>query len=150
MLNAFLMFKKKPSCCANFEPMNYARIATLALALAVVLGSIGAHAMRPHLSAEALNSWETAAKYQYYQSLGLLALAIAYLSGVLHPIRGLWAMRIIAVGMACFCLSLYLRSSAAVTGFDFAWLGPVAPTGGLLFIAGWLLAAFSFQRKNSL
>lgn len=128
--------------------MNYARIAAVALAIAVVLGSIGAHAMRPHLSAEALNSWETAAKYQYYQSLGLLALAIAYLAGVLHPQRGLWAMRIITTGMLFFCLSLYLRSSAPVTGFDFAWLGPIAPTGGLLFIAGWLLAAFSFQKST--
>lgn len=128
--------------------MIYARIAALALAIAVVLGSMGAHALRPHLSPEALNSWETAAKYQYYQSLGLLALAVAHMAGITQPKRMLWAMRIITFGMVCFSLSLYLRSSAPATGMDFTWLSPAAPTGGLLFIAGWLLAAFSFVSKS--
>jgi len=127
--------------------MIYARIASMALAIAVVLGSAGAHAMRPLLSPESLNSWETAAKYQYYQSLGLLALAIAFLAGVMHPLRGAWALRIITIGMVCFCLSLYLRSTAAITGVDFKWLGPLAPIGGLLLIAGWVIAAFSFVKK---
>jgi uncharacterized membrane protein YgdD (TMEM256/DUF423 family) len=139
---------KKALWPTTFGHMIYARIATLALAIAVVLGSIGAHGLQPHLSPEAYNSWETAAKYQYYQSLGLLALAVAHLSGVTHPKRMLWALRIISLGMVFFCLSLYLRSSAPVTGMDFTWLGPVAPIGGLLFIAGWLLAAFSFVSKS--
>ena len=60
----------------------------------------------------------------------------------------LWAMHAIALGMLCFCASLYLRSSSPLTGLDFAWLGPVAPVGGLLFIAGWVLAAFSFTRAK--
>jgi uncharacterized membrane protein YgdD (TMEM256/DUF423 family) len=124
--------------------MNYARIAAISLALAVVLGSIGAHGMRPSLSPEQYNSWETAAKYQVYQSLGLLAIAIAYMAGVVHRMRALWSMRLLSVGMLAFCMSLYLRSSSPVTGLEFSWLGPVAPAGGLLLIAGWLLASTSF------
>lgn len=100
--------------------------------------------MKPHVTAEALNSWDTAVKYQVYQSLGLLLLAIAGRLNVvkkrIHP----WSMHLIAMGMFCFCASLYLRSSSPLTGIDFAWLGPVAPIGGLMFIAGWLLAAVSF------
>ena len=128
--------------------MNYARIACLSLVVAVVLGSMGAHSMKPHVTPEALNSWETAVKYQYYQSLGLLALAAA---GRVLPIAArahAWAMHLIGLGMLFFCASLYLRSSSAVSGVDFTWLGPVAPIGGLLFIAGWLLAAFAFSGKK--
>ena len=128
--------------------MNYARIACFSLALSVILGSMGAHAMKPHLSAEAFNSWDTAVKYQVYQSLGLLALSVAgrlrFVKKQIHQ----WAMHAIVLGMLCFCASLYLRSSSPVTGIDFSWLGPVAPVGGLLFIGGWILAAFSFSRIN--
>ncbi len=128
--------------------MNYARIACVSLAVAVVLGSMGAHAMKPHLAAEAMNSWDTAVKYHYYQSIGLLALTAA---GKVLPIAArahAWAMHLIALGTLFFCTSLYLRSSSAVSGVDFSWLGPIAPIGGLLFIAGWLLAAFAFSGKK--
>jgi uncharacterized membrane protein YgdD (TMEM256/DUF423 family) len=128
--------------------MNYARLACISLALAVVLGSMGAHAMKPVLTEEALNSWDTAVKYQYYQSLGLLVLDVCgrfvSVKKRLHSI----AMHTIAAGVLCFCASLYLRSSSPLTGVDFSWLGPVAPIGGLLFIAGWILAAFSFTNGN--
>lgn len=128
--------------------MNYARIACLSLAVAVVLGSMGAHAMKPFLTAEAMNSWDTAVKYHYYQSIGLLALTAA---GKVLPIVArahAWAMHLIALGTLFFCASLYLRSSSAVSGIDFTWLGPIAPIGGLLFIAGWLMAAFAFTGKK--
>ncbi|MFN5620646.1 MAG: DUF423 domain-containing protein [Flavobacteriales bacterium] len=128
--------------------MNYARIAALSLALAVVLGSVGAHGLRPHLTPEQFNSWETAAKYQVYQSLGILALAIAYMAGVVHHSRALWAMRILSIGTLAFCASLYLRSSSPVTGLEFGWLGPVAPVGGLLLIAGWMVAVTAFVHKH--
>jgi uncharacterized membrane protein YgdD (TMEM256/DUF423 family) len=129
--------------------MNYARIACLSLALSVILGSIGAHAMKPHLSAEALNSWDTAVKYQVYQSVGLLILALAGKVGAVNEVWHRWSMHIIALGMLFFCASLYLRSSSPVSGLDFSWLGPIAPIGGLLFIAGWVLAAFSFKMDNT-
>ena len=130
--------------------MNYARIACLSLALSVILGSVGAHAMKPHLSAEALNSWDTAVKYQVYQSFGLLILSLAGRFDIVKKQTHLWAMHSIALGMLFFCASLYLRSSSPVTGMDFAWMGPIAPIGGLLFIAGWLLAALSFKTANRL
>ncbi len=124
--------------------MNYARIACISLAITVVLGSIGAHAMKPQLTPEAFNSWDTAVKYQIYHSLGLLMLSIAGRLALAKQQILQWSMHLIALGAIGFCLSLYLRSSSTVTGLDFAWLGPVAPVGGLLFIAGWVLAAFSF------
>lgn len=129
--------------------MNYARIACFSLAIAVVLGSVGAHAMKPHLNSEALNSWDTAVKYQYYQSLGLLVLYVAGRIKEINAKLHLWGMHCIALGMLFFCASLYLRSSAPLTGLNFTWLGPVAPIGGLLFIAGWLVSAFGFRGAAS-
>ena len=124
--------------------MNYARIACISLAVSVLLGSVGAHAIKPHLTAEALNSWEIAVKYQVYQSLGLLIIALGGRVTSVQPLLHKWAKHLLALGILCFCGSLYLRSSSALTGMEFAWLGPVAPVGGILFMAGWVLAGFSF------
>ena len=128
--------------------MNYARFACISLALSIVLGSMGAHAMKPHLTAEAFNSWDTAVKYQVYQSLGLLALSMAGRAGYVKVGIHRWSMFAIALGIIFFCGSLYLRSSTPVTGVDFSWLGPVAPIGGILLILGWVLAALSFTREK--
>jgi len=128
--------------------MNYARFACISLALSIVLGSMGAHAMKPHLTAEAFNSWDTAVKYQVYQSLGLLALSMAGRAGYVKIGILRWSMLAIALGMLFFCGSLYLRSSMPVTGADFSLLAPVAPIGGILLIIGWVLAALSFTREK--
>jgi uncharacterized membrane protein YgdD (TMEM256/DUF423 family) len=128
--------------------MNYARFACISLALSIVLGSMGAHAMKPHLTAEAFNSWDTAVKYQVYQSLGLLALSMAGRAGYVKTGILRWSMLAIAIGMLFFCGSLYLRSSMPVTGADFSWLAPVAPIGGILLIIGWVLGALSFTREK--
>jgi uncharacterized membrane protein YgdD (TMEM256/DUF423 family) len=128
--------------------MNYARIACVSLALSIVLGSMGAHAMKPHLTPEAFNSWDTAVKYQVYQSLGLLALSMAGRAGYVKIGILRWSMLAIALGMLFFCGSLFLRSSMPVTGADFSWLAPIAPIGGILLIIGWVLAALSFTREK--
>lgn len=128
--------------------MIFIRFACISIACGVVLGSMGAHAMKPYLSVEAMNSWDTAVKYQFYQSLGLLVLAIA---GRVMPVRTILhktSLAALMFGIIFFSGSLYLRSSAAVSGVDFSWLGPVAPIGGLLFIAAWIMAAFSFVPMN--
>ena len=128
--------------------MNYARIACVSLALSIVLGSMGAHAMKPHLTAEAFNSWDTAVKYQVYQSLGLLALSMAGRAGYVKVGIHRWSMFTIALGTLFFSGSLYLRSSMPVTGADFSWLAPVAPIGGIFLVLGWVLAALSFTREK--
>ena len=44
--------------------------------VSIVLGAFGAHALKSHLSADRLASFETGVKYQMYHGLGLLLLAI--------------------------------------------------------------------------
>ncbi len=106
---------------------------TLGAASALVsvgAGAFGAHGLRARLSPELLAVFETAARYQMYHALGLLAVAWA---AVRWP--GPWAARagwLFVAGTILFSGSLY---ALAVSGIR--WLGAVTPFGGLAFLAGW-------------
>ena len=98
--------------------------------LAVVAGAAGTHALRDALEADALRVFETAARFQMYHALALLA-------------TGLLAMRrqsrwVVAAG-ALFALGTLLFSGSlyalALTGASM--LGAVAPVGGVCLMAGW-------------
>jgi len=101
----------------------------------VILGALGAHALEKVLPAESVASFVTGVRYQMYHALALLALAFApkNLKGV-KTIASLWI-----IGTVFFSLSIYLLSTAAITGSELSWLGPVTPVGGLLLISGWAL-----------
>ncbi|HYR11958.1 MAG TPA: DUF423 domain-containing protein [Longimicrobium sp.] len=102
--------------------------------LAVAAGAFGAHALRARLGAEMLAVWETAARYQMYHALALLAVAVA---AARSPAGGWTAAGwLFTAGIAIFCGSLYLL---AFTGTR--WLGAVTPIGGLCFLAGWVAMA---------
>ena len=120
------------------------------LALATVAGALGAHTLTGHLSAGRLAVYDTAVRYQFYQSLGLLMLGVL-LRG-LHP-DDLTAPRRLAVqsfvsaprallaGIVLFCGSLYALSLGAPP-----WVGIVTPCGGALLILGWLFFAYYIWR----
>ena len=106
--------------------------------LSVAAGAFGAHALRSRLTPEYLTVFETAARYQMYHALGLLAVAWAvsrWPGGM-----GQWAGWLFVVGTVLFCGSLY---ALALTGAR--WLGVIAPVGGFAFMAGWLGLALSVR-----
>ena len=74
--------------------------------LAVVAGAFGAHALRERLSSDLLAVFETAARYQMYHALALLAAAWAAerWSGPTTVAAG-W---LFVAGTVVFCGSLYL------------------------------------------
>lgn len=100
-------------------------------ATAVAGGAFGAHALRTRLDADALQLWETAARYLMYGALGLLAL------GACAPRLGGMA------GAAGWCLTigtLIFSTTVAVLALGGPrWLGAVTPLGGLLLIVGFIL-----------
>jgi uncharacterized membrane protein YgdD (TMEM256/DUF423 family) len=109
-------------------------------AIAVALGAFATHTLEARLSADALSTFQTGARYQMYHALGLLAVAFAatqWPGSNLPSISG-W---LFVAGTVLFCASLYLLS---LTGMR--WLGAVAPVGGLAFIAGWLCLAVAAWR----
>lgn len=110
--------------------------------LAVAAGAFGAHALRARLGAEMLAVWETAARYQMYHALALLAVAMA---AARVPAGGWTAAGwLFTAGIVVFCGSLYLL---AFTGTR--WLGAVTPLGGLCFLAGWIALALAARGASA-
>ena len=104
--------------------------------IAVAAGAFGAHALRARLSPDYLAVFETAARYQMYHALALLAAAWAatrWPGALVH-----WAGWLFVVGTVLFSGSLY---ALALTGTR--WLGAITPVGGLALLAGWLCLAVS-------
>lgn len=107
--------------------------------LAVAAGAFGAHGLRSRLSPDSLAIFETAARYQMYHALGLLAVAWAanQWGGALPN----WAGWLFVVGTVLFSGSLY---ALALSGIG--WLGAITPLGGVAFLAGWLCLLVSAAR----
>lgn len=105
-------------------------------AVAIVLGAFGAHGLKEVLNESQLATFETGVKYQMYHALFLLFI------GTMNLITGttkktiLW---LVSAGVLFFSGSIYLLSTATVTGLSVKFLGPVTPLGGMLLIAAWLL-----------
>jgi uncharacterized membrane protein YgdD (TMEM256/DUF423 family) len=106
--------------------------------LAVIAGAFAAHGLRGILPPERLAVFETAARYQMYHALALLAVSRLD-SSRFSRLAGL----LMIVGIGLFSGSLY-----AMSLWDIRWLGAVTPFGGLCFIAGWTCLAVAFLRSD--
>ena len=115
-------------------------IGALSALVSVATGAFGAHALRVRLTPEHLAVFETAARYQMYHALGLLAVAWAVTRwpGAL-PV---WAGWLFVAGTVLFSGSLYIL---ALTGVR-SW-GAVTPLGGVAFLAGWVCLALSVRSR---
>lgn len=109
-------------------------------ALAVLCGAFAAHGLKARLDAQALEVFETGARYHMYHALAM-ALAALAMRGEAVPRARLAAMLFLA-GILLFSGSLYLL---AVTGSSA--LGLVTPIGGLAFIAGWVCLALAALKQ---
>jgi uncharacterized membrane protein YgdD (TMEM256/DUF423 family) len=102
--------------------------------VSVAAGAFGAHALRVRLPPDLLAVFETAARYQMYHALALLA--VAWAAGRWPGALVTWAGWLFIAGTLLFSGSLY---ALALTGAR--WLGAVTPLGGVCFLAGWLCLA---------
>lgn len=115
-------------------------VAGLLLALGMVLGAIGMHALRGRLQPEQWLQYQTALHYQFYQAPALLGVGLA-LRLLDVPLLRL-AAALLTAGIVVFCGSLY----ALALGAPHALLGAMAPVGGYVLVAGWLVFAFGVWR----
>lgn len=109
--------------------------------LAVILGAFGAHALKTKLTPEALESFETAVRYQFFHVL--LLLFVNMLAELTDKEKNRISYFLIA-GILLFSGSIYLIHLANVPARAI-WF--VTPLGGTLLIVGWSLLTYSFLKK---
>ena len=113
--------------------------------IAVAAGAFGAHGLKNTLPGEMLAIFETAVRYQMYHSLALVATGWA-LNGwngeksAGFKIAG-WSF---IIGIILFSGSLYALSLTGV-----GMLGAITPLGGVAFITGWLMLAWSARKSKA-
>ncbi|MEO1350308.1 MAG: DUF423 domain-containing protein [Cyanobacteria bacterium J06635_15] len=117
-------------------------IASLLGALSVAGGAFGAHALKDQLTEKALATFETGIRYQMYHALALLLVGL--LLQQQPESSGLanvgWAF---IIGVVIFSGSLYGLSLSGIK-----ILGAITPLGGVAFIAGWLMLAWTAIGKG--
>ena len=115
-------------------------------ALAVGIGAFGAHALKASLEASGrADTFETAVKYQFYHALAIVLVGVLLSRADPGAAKWLnWAGYAFAAGVLIFSGSLYTICFTGITKF-----GAVAPIGGLLMIAGWVLLFLAAGRMGA-
>jgi uncharacterized membrane protein YgdD (TMEM256/DUF423 family) len=116
-------------------------LAALLLALATLIGALGAHGLKPRLTADRYEVLQTAVHYQFFHALGLLGLGLLS-DRVPMPLLRL-AGWLLFVGVLLFSGSLYCLVAGAPRV-----LGLLTPVGGLALIAGWCVSAVALRHKR--
>lgn len=109
--------------------------------IAVAAGAFGAHGLEGRIEPRMLEVFNTAAKYQMFHALALLAIAWAVTRWPNARLEiGGW---LLTAGTLVFSGSLYLMVLT-----NARWLGAVTPVGGVLMIAGWAVLAWRIARHG--
>jgi uncharacterized membrane protein YgdD (TMEM256/DUF423 family) len=126
---------------------GFLRTAAIMGLLAVVLGAFGAHGLKQVVPADALNTYETGVRYQFYHALALLSTGILFEKFPSRFMR--YAGICFITGIVLFSGSLYaLTAILATETVGLRGIGIVTPFGGLFFIAGWLCLFLGIGRKQ--
>ena len=111
---------------------------------AVALGAFGAHGLKPLLSSEMLNAYESGVRYQFYHTVVILVLSFQNYTESNYLKR---AALFFICGILLFSGSLYLLALTSIGGNTWQWLGPVTPLGGLCFLIGWVFLILQARKK---
>ncbi|MEM7106515.1 MAG: DUF423 domain-containing protein [Bacteroidota bacterium] len=116
--------------------------------LAVLLGAFGAHGLKPHLSADQVDTYQTGIFYHFIHVLAMLALIT--LSGRYHENRLRIAFYAFLIGIFMFSGSIYLLACKDLLELKsfVKVLGPITPLGGLCFIFGWIMLILAAQKRK--
>jgi uncharacterized membrane protein YgdD (TMEM256/DUF423 family) len=119
--------------------MRWITIGAVSAGLAVAAGAFGAHALKSRLGPDLLAVFETGARYQMYHALGLILIGVL---GTMRPSSLLdLAGGAMVAGTLLFSGSLYALALTGIRAF-----GAITPIGGVAFLAGWAMLAWSARR----
>ncbi|MFV2069991.1 MAG: DUF423 domain-containing protein [Pirellulales bacterium] len=114
---------------------------------AVLLGAYSAHGLAAQLERQGyvaidlagrVARYDTAVRYQMFQSLGLISVAILLIHAPSRTLQlAAWSL---LLGVLIFSGLLYVLT---FSGPAWKWLGAVVPIGGLLMAVGWFALAWA-------
>jgi uncharacterized membrane protein YgdD (TMEM256/DUF423 family) len=107
--------------------------------IGVAAGAFGAHALQTRLAPERLATFEVAVRYQMYHALALFAVAWAATRWPVSAVNA--AGWLFVFGILVFSGTVY---GLALGGPR--WLGAITPIGGLSFLVGWAILAWTVLR----
>lgn len=115
-------------------------------AISVILGAMGAHALKDVLTPELLNTYETAVKYMFYHCFALAFTGIVYYRFPSNWVRrATWSF---VTGVVLFSGSIFLLVFLKNTGnIGLGGLGILTPIGGVFLIAGWIMLLLGINAK---
>lgn len=117
-------------------------IASILGALGVIIGALGAHALKPHLSVQELSWIDKGVQYHFIHTIAIFICAILFkfFNSKQLIISG-W---LFSIGILFFSGSLYLLACRTILDItSWKWIGPITPIGGLCLIIGWILLMIS-------
>lgn len=122
-------------------------ILAIILAVAIALSAFGAHGLKAILSADRLESFQTATHYLLIQTALVFVLSEVWKHKM--PFRGL---NLVLIGTLAFSVSIFLLIWFKQMAWPYLFLVPITPIGGTLMIIGWLmvaLALYKYERAKS-
>ncbi|WP_375457499.1 DUF423 domain-containing protein [uncultured Methylobacterium sp.] len=108
------------------------------IALACLAGALGVGASAAAAHIPRADSLKTAAQFLLFHAPAILALVGLGAAGLTHRLAARAAAAALALGLVLFSGDLALRALAGRALFPMA-----APSGGVILMAGWLIAAIS-------
>lgn len=116
--------------------------------IAVLLGAIGTHEIKPIISDGDFAIFETAVKYQFMHALSILVIAFGLRKLDESVARAVFYLFV--TGILLFSGALFLLSTSSVWAHvRMKWFGAIAPIGGLSFVTGWFYLAFKGYKPGT-
>ena len=111
--------------------------------IGVIMGAFATHGLKPVLTPESLDSFQTGARFQMYHSLLFILL------GTMKPLSqrlSNWVFLLLLGGVILVSGSIYLLATNSLTSFDFTAIAFITPLGGSLLIGCWALLLSCFLK----
>lgn len=128
---------------------TYFVIAAFSMAIAVILGALGAHALTEFLSPGQLDSFKTGVRYQVWHSLAIFILMLLPETFISLKAKSRVALLFVG-GIILFSFSIYFLTTSKIFGLESLApvIGPITPLGGVLLISGWLVLGIGIAKSK--
>src|SRR5699024_5594888 len=111
--------------------------------LGVIIGAYGAHGLKPIISAESLETFETGIRFQMYHALfALIVVSFSFLSK--KTLNYIYYLTLF--GVLFFSGSIYGLATNDLSSFDFRKIGLITPIGGILLISAWGVLIYNIYK----